>query len=1086
MRERSSWRRFAAGGVVVLALAVLGWGGYLRMWRVVEAPARTHTTETAAEFASEPETEGSSGPASAMIVEGSSPLGEEAAPISLGSVSGQVIYVVTGRPVSGTTVGLVALEEGFQGEKEGVWAEDSRGFLEGSTDKEGRFAVLDVPAGEYLAAIRDPAFAPTEDRPSFVLAPGEHACDRLFYVTDGASITGRIYDDTSKRGVPGVELVLRGGWTGDNAWKKYQRAVSDSRGEFVFESLFSGVFGLDLAPFQEYVSVEARAGGGIGPWVKEAIVCAGEVTSGIEIPVEKAGRVVGETVDMEGRPVPGAKVCLVGPPGEEPILVSDFQGQFVLLGIPPGEPLPITARTHSQFAPLHVIKTNEHREETPVRLVMLDGGRFSGRLMDEQGEQIEDCPNTTLDIASTVAFDIDPGLEKDSGPRDLACDDESIPVDGHGRFVSKTLRPGLYRLSIARSSLHLRGTEPLEVFLLPGQELEDLALVCERIGGVTVTGHVRDTRGNPIDGAELRFSRDGAIEAVSDADGFYQVSGRAVDGRLHAKAPGFSEGFVGLFGERTLEGLREERRQRGRARPPSALDLYRQQIERRRGRDEPHGNQVPQGEWERDFVLVGLASIEGRVVSAAGGGPVKEFDLSLSVGGSGWKTFQDSGGAFVLERLFVPRSRYSMRGAPRDAPMDGHLREGTLTLYAKARGYRTGEAEVLLREGQRSEGVQVRLEAGSTILGMVRDGSGRPVSGAQIRILSGFIVIGEGELRTNSRGRFRLDGLLPYPVEVRVWHDSYPPACELVRPSPSQSREIEIILHSYGIVSGRVTAAGQPVEGIRIQSHCLRAEAQGRASRAETDRHGRFVLGECSLGPTLVTAHGDAFEATLYQTIDVLSEETHEVNFEFAQGEARIEGRVTQDGVPANAMLVLNVEMGAGSEYIHRSFVKESGSYVFEDCPLGRARLVFRKGESMKIRREVDLTAGTTTMDVDFPADVRVAGFIEGTQQAIDVSVRAFEGRLSPGEAISPPPLSSRWLERGGADTSDDGFEFQRILPGTYTLSAQGYLRGLPGGQATPLAAVETVEVGEDGLEGVVLVLQPVWELIPGDLVRMP
>ena len=153
----------------------------------------------------------------------------------------------------------------------------------------------------------------------------------------GSILRGRVVDDQGAI-VPGVEVVcarLGASQLGDiRLAKRRYRTAED--GTFSTQTLAPGLWECSVAT-ETHITVEPFK-------IDLAPVDAG--TESIELVASRAASARGTVVDPQGEPVAGASVSLeidgsnwqiplTGQPGPEPT-VSDDDGSFLLLGLPPG------------------------------------------------------------------------------------------------------------------------------------------------------------------------------------------------------------------------------------------------------------------------------------------------------------------------------------------------------------------------------------------------------------------------------------------------------------------------------------------------------------------------------------------------------------------------------------------------------------------------------------------------------------------------------------------------------------------------------------------------------------------------------
>lgn len=222
------------------------------------------------------------------------------------SVTGRVVHKRTRAPVVGAQVWMAPAED----------AQASR-VNTAITGEQGRFELLDVPAGRRYLTVRPPFPAP-EQRLDLSVLPGQrHDVGDVEVSELGAIVRGRVVRGRSAQPVTSatVELIAQPPADGE-----IQRAVTDAQGRFLFEGLANGPYTLSLpevlfsrplllAPDEE----------------RDLLVRLGDVTL--------QGRLL-----SGGKPVSGSIALTRGPHGMGPArtaFVGD-DGRFELTGLEPG------------------------------------------------------------------------------------------------------------------------------------------------------------------------------------------------------------------------------------------------------------------------------------------------------------------------------------------------------------------------------------------------------------------------------------------------------------------------------------------------------------------------------------------------------------------------------------------------------------------------------------------------------------------------------------------------------------------------------------------------------------------------------
>lgn len=154
---------------------------------------------------------------------------------------------------------------------------------------------------------------------------------------------------------------------------------------------------------------------------------------------------------------------------------------------------------------------------------------------------------------------------------------------------------------------------------------------------------------------------------------------------------------------------------------------------------------------------VGTASIEGAVVTAGTGAPVRRARVTLTGGElrGGRSTVTDEEGRFSFVAL--PAGRFTVT-----ASKNGYVS----TSYGAKQAGRPG-TPIQIVDGQKLERRDISMPRGSVVTGIVVDEYGEPAPGTQVRVMRFVMRTGErtlqqaGQDTTDDRGMYRVYGLQP-------------------------------------------------------------------------------------------------------------------------------------------------------------------------------------------------------------------------------------------------------------------------------------------------------------------------------------
>ena len=648
------------------------------------------------------------------------------------------------------------------------------------------------------------------------------------------------------------------------------------------ESLASGAEGLqDLAP-GELASVERVE---VAPTAEELQTLAAERDAVLR------GRVVSDAL---GSPLPGATVTITRrkhsefyiPDTEErnarqPVvtIVTDDEGRFEV-AVPTAVPLDVEASASE-----HATARRDHLfagDDVELRLTAAailegvltrapDGWPVEGALvLRRDSRQVEQCRART---------------------------------DIRGRFFFEDLSPGLLTVEIT----------PRDAAPPPSKRIELRAGVRARLDlvldpGVKIHGVVSDSEGRPIAGAEVGMGASFQRSVITDVQGRYEMVGlggakRRDLGGLRARAEGHGnerknlgeaelaqdtrldfvlhparvaagrvvdedgapiEGaYVAGVGSKSVEGVSRSDWESSVTGPGGRFELTSLHVlidHQLFLRKDGYGTRVydfpaDEGERERidhgDLVLHPGGRIEG-ILRAQTGAPLPDHLVKLRGANEDLGRFRPD--AEALQKTWVTAVRHSRT----DTQGRFHFNDlpgGELQVTASVRGRpgSKGEETITLPEGGQVEGVELTLDLGNPITGVVRTPDGLPAVGIFVQVAGGK---DQPRIRASSGagGRFELLGVTEDMgvVELFTIVASYNwknPGAGLgaSRPITARAGDTDVVLELRELVSltGKVEdAEGQPAAGVLVLAYLGGAARVSPAvlMKATSDEEGAFRL----------------------------------------------------------------------------------------------------------------------------------------------------------------------------------------------------------------------------------------------------
>lgn len=414
-----------------------------------------------------------------------------------------------------------------------------KGSYSTTTVIDGSYAFFDLPEDDYVVR----AFAPGYAREYFdnaslssgaeiirIIRLGDtHRVD--FNLTEGSSISGRIYESDGNTPVVGAEIhVLPSHYPLDQGfWTK-----TDLDGSYKIENLFFGSFKVATRNQSDYKWYDGISGWNNFDNASQIIVTPPEDTSGIDIKLDLYGSISGFVFASDGvTPIAGVSVGANSDRGYCSSATSGMDGSYSMEGVIADDKYRVMAfdsnnryatefynnRSSSGTAALIVV--NPGNNTSNINFTLDEGGFITGHVYDARtGDPVHGI---------IIAFTLPGSFDSVSQPIETS-------YDGSYKVV---VRPGKYIVATGRGTIDLRGYDYYPEWYNNAFDISNATLVTvtlhQEISGInfylsrtgSISGYVYDKDGNPISGARIYAFSDIHIGngANTADDGSYTIEG---------------------------------------------------------------------------------------------------------------------------------------------------------------------------------------------------------------------------------------------------------------------------------------------------------------------------------------------------------------------------------------------------------------------------------------------------------------------------------------------------------------------------------------------------------------------------------
>ncbi|MCC6696809.1 MAG: sigma-70 family RNA polymerase sigma factor [Candidatus Hydrogenedentes bacterium] len=672
----------------------------------------------------------------------------------------------------------------------------------------------------------------------------------------------------------------------------------------------SGVYRLEgLEPWEYHLRLNNVTGfATFGLWNARPVAVGSSTTvESVDFALAQGCPIRGKVVDEDGAPLSPGSVRAWTPDGRyEESSSLNADGTFAVGGIPETDRVLVQpVKAGYALAPQGPFELPPDGIDGLV-LAMGPEATLAGVLLDSSGAPIEGA-----------RVSASPGPGQCSG---IGCE----PSDAQGRFKVTGLFAATYHVSVMLpgENVFRRLEDVSAIEIAKGQQIEGLELVCEFTfttpGQFSIAGRVIDAAGTPIGGT-------------------YVI----------AEQPDWSETQTGSDGRFRVEGLREADYQ---------MCIWHEHYATQQL------NGISAGAEEMKIVLEARGSIQGRVVDAATGSPLKDFDVYEPTRRAHY------GAQSEYLRVSDIEGRFTL----------GDVEPGERSVLVRAKGYApTSSQAVLVHAGQSIQDLVIPVARGRVIKGIVYDPTGRPAQEAHVFLdeqpMVGFLIQDAALAVTGWDGRFRLESVPASATEITAWHPRYAAARAPI-PTGSGEAEVELQLRPGATLHGVVRAEGEPISGLNVSI----GDYSPSLYVSQTNEAGEYtIIGLSSGAVEVVTNPTFGEKASWYgrkqiHSVEVREGVTTELDLDFDAWETEVRGRITVNGKAPGVdplYIYLKYEDTPGFSDMFYTHTDEEGNFRLDGAQSGPATLEVW-GTGLDVREKptaiVNISsAGATALNFD-------------------------------------------------------------------------------------------------------------------------
>ncbi len=697
----------------------------------------------------------------------------------------------------------------------------------------------------------------------------------------------------------------------------------------------------------------------------------------VDFPLAPGIRVAGRVVDGDGNPVNEARVGAMIASNQTAHATTDARGAFTVFVPQAGPDLRLGARTDTHESEVlgPIVLDQKGMDDVVLTLAVARNAGFSGVVVDTAGKPVAGAT-----------------IHPQRGDADYMLSSYHAKTQPDGTFALTSLAPGDYTIAVSPPGVDMWSSND-DVAELHLRDAEHKIRVRLVLGGgksgASIAGRVVDTDGRGIAKAEITTGNESAF---TEDDGHFKLT--------------------------LLE--------------PGEYVLSVRGVSYGKGNYTPiHSEAIATGTEDVLLVLEREGRVQGRVLDARNGRPIREFEVFLRWPG---------GMERITEDVFINGETYQSQ----EGRFSRKSYSGVVTLTAKAKGYASAMVNAAVEEDTAAE-VELRLTPSATIAGRVVDPAGAPVEG--VRVYYGSVPHeSERDQRvmatTDGDGAFTLDSIDPAMRTISVYHSNYAPAWGAAEDG------VIVTLAAGGTLTGVVRMNGDALKGVDVDFH-YPAEVMMPHRAVRTGGDGKFEFQHVLSGSVQIEIL--RIEPRAYSTrAEVGDGEVTDVVIDIPPASCSVEGIVASEGVPvAGVALNLEVANEAGAE---RRDVETGagGEYRFEGLPAGSVRIVARvdTADGGQIARSgIDsfiLGDGEVARrDIELGGVCGISGSVRGVERYQAAVVWLFHGELAADEGGFQAFFQKNYdVLAGSAEVVGGAYSFDHLAPGAYTAIAVGIPSG--------------------------------------------